>query len=348
MKGVASLVDVGMFTMAGMACVAKTKGHALPTVSANIDLTTEMAGHVTVNGTALTVTQAQLAREADVSGSPVYVYSFSGTAGTKTYTIRLKHVSLDSTDATYRGKISVQVGDSNPSAKSGNCGPSTATGGQDAVSMAYEKASSTSATILLKSANFCGSDADPFVSATDYYVDLTKEYTTTTVEKGWGNNANYFIAAFNPETYAGQYSYAWQAGKGDSHTRTFNTILSGSSATTLSGSSFFGFGPKVQAGAGAISGMICAWTGPDQNHTPVSEVQRQDITMTSGVFTPTASFTTYDPVAACNTNSAMIMTWTTSSGASPRDASATTKNLVPLSEVTTTFGASPAAPTEVD
>lgn len=347
--GVASLVDVGMFTMAGMACVAQLRGYALPAVAASLDLTADMASRVTINATALTITAASIARDADVGGNAVYIHSFTGTAGTKTYTIRLKHVALDATNSTYRGKVSVQVGDSNPSAKTGNCSPSTATGGQDAVSVAYEKGSSTSAKMLLKSANFCGYDADPYISGSDFSVDLTKTYATSSQEKGWGNNGNYFLASFDPSSYAGQYSYAWQAGAGDSHTRTFNVVLSGASSSALSGSAFFGYGPQAQSGPGAISGMICAWTGPDASHTPINKVQRQDLAMASGKFTASSSLTTYDPVdTACETSTAMIMTWTTSSGASPRDASATTNNLAPLADVASVFGSLPTVPTEVD
>lgn len=349
LKGVASYADLAVFMMSGMACAANKAGSKLPAASANLDITTNMAGNLTINGSSATVTSAVIHRDADASGTRVYRYVLTATQGTKTYTLRTKHISLDATDTTFRGKISVKVGDSDPASKTGNCSPSTATGSQQALSMSYEKTSATAAKYLVKSAEFCGHDADPFVSGSDYSVDLTKVHTTTTVEKGWGNNANYFLAEFDPSTYTGKFYYAWQAGKGDSHTRTFNLVLAGSS-TAVTGSAFFGFGPTMQAGPGGITGMICAWTGPDQSHTPIAFVQRQDIGVTAPatMFTASSSNVTYDPVnTACETSTAMIMTWTGGT-TSPRDASTTTTNLVAVSQVSTAMGSTPANPTEVD
>lgn len=348
LKGVASYADLAVFMMSGMACVANKAGSELPAASANLDITTNMTGNLTINGSSATVSSAVIYRDADVSGAPVYRYVLTATQGTKTYTLRTKHMSLDATDATYRGKISVKVGDSDPASKTGNCGPSTATGSQQALSMSYEKTSASAAKYLVKSAEFCGHDADPFVSGSDFSVDLTKVYTTTTVEKGWGNNANYFLAEFDPSTYTGKFYYAWQAGKGDSHTRTFNLVLAGSS-TAVTGSAFFGFGPTMQVGPGGITGMICAWTGPDQSHTPIAFVQRQDVAVTAPatMFTASSSNVTYDPVnTSCETSAAMIMTW--AGGASTRDASTTTNNLVAVSQVSTAMGTTPTNPTEVD
>lgn len=294
-----------------------------------------------------TVTSAVVYRDADVGGTRVYRYTLSATQGTKTYTLRTKHNPQDATDSTYRGKISVKVGDT--SVKTGNCTPSTATGSQQALSMAYEKTSATAAKYLVKSAEFCGFDADPFVSGTNFSVDFTKTWAASTREKGWGNNANYFLAAFDPSKFTGQFYYAWQAGLGDSHTRTLNLVLSGTS-TVVTGNAFFGYGPTIQSAPGGIDGMICAWTGPGSSHATVSYAQRQNISVTAPatMFSATASYINYDPVtsATCDTATAMIMTW--NAGAASRDASTAVSNLVPLAEVGTAMGTTPTAPTEVD
>ena len=105
----------------------------------------------------------------------------------------------------------------------------------------------------------------------------------------------------------------------------------------------------MQVGPGGITGMICAWTGPGSLHNPVAFVQRQNITVTAPatMFTTSLSKVTYDPVNSCATSTAMIMTWTGGTS-SPRDASTTTNDLVPVSEVATAMGATPGPPTEVD
>lgn len=350
LKGVASYADLAIFMMSGMACAANKNGTPLPAASGNVDLTAIMASNVNINGSPATVSSAVVYRDADVGGTRVYRYTLTATQGTKTYTLRTKHNPQDATDSTFRGKISVKVGDSDPASKTGNCAGSTATGSQQALSMAYEKTSATAATYLVKSAEFCGHDADPFVSGTDFSVNLAKEYAITTMEKGWGNNANYFLAAFDPSKFTGQFYYAWQAGKGDSHSRTLNLVLSGT-ATAVTGSAFFGYGPKMQVAPGGISGMICAWTGPDSHHNPIAFVQRQNIGVTAPatMFTPSASYITYDPVntpADCEAGAGTVTTW--SGPSSPRDTGATTRNLVAISEVGTAMGSTPTNPTEVD
>lgn len=346
LKGVASYADLAVFMMSGMACVANKAGSTLPAAAANLDITSNMSGKLTINGTAATVSSAIIYRDADVGGNPVYRYTLTATQGTKTFTLRTKHVSLDATDSTYRGKVSVKVGDATGTNAGMNCGPSSATGSQEALSMSYEKSSTTAAKYLVKSARFCGDDADPFVSGTNFSVDLTKVLNPPSVQKGWADNANYFLADFDPSNFTGKFYYAWQAGKGDSHTRTFNLALSGTT-TAVTGSAFFGFGPTMIAGPGGITGMICAWTGPDQTHTPVAFVQRQDISVTAPAtqFTATTSNVTYDPVASCEAGAGMTMTWGTSS---TRLSGSTTNNLVAVSQVSSVMGTTPTDPTEVD
>ena len=325
MKGVISYVDTAQFIGAGMACVANKAGDALPsTEGSTLDLTAAMAGIVTINSTAVTVSAASISREAnDSSGNSVYVTSLIGTAGTKTYSIRIKHVPTAVDDSTNKGKISVTVSDSGT--------PST-----DGVSLQYEKSSSSVGKFLLKKTNFSSAGASPFVSGSDYTVDFSKP---------WAGNADYFLAQVDPSKYTGTFSYAWQAGNGDSNTRVFNAVLSEASGV-VTGSAFFGFGPTVQTGAGSIDGMICAWTGPDQTHTPVTRVQRQNMTLTSGKFALTGtSYTVFDPVAACDAVGTMSMSWGTSS---TRLVSATTENLVPVAEVATAIGTLPTAPPNVD
>jgi hypothetical protein len=331
MKGVISFVDAAQFIGASIACVANKNGDSLPsTASTSLNVTSSMAGIVTINSTALTVTSAIIARDADDSfGNPVYITTLSGTAGTKTFDIRIKHVSTAADDSTNKGKISVKIVNSS--------GP----GSTDGASLEYEKASSTSGKLLLKKINFTGTSGDPFVSPSNYSVDYGK---------AWNNNADYLLAAIDPSKFTGTYAYAWQAGNGDSHTRTFNAILS-ESGGTVTGSTFFGYGPTMQTGPGSITGMICAWTGPDQNHTPVSKVQRENIALVSGTFVVSGTTNiTFDPVADCEANTSgttMVMGWNNTGVSETRSVSNTTENLSLLSEVAAALTL-PTAPTNVD
>ncbi|OFZ28800.1 MAG: hypothetical protein A2622_06880 [Bdellovibrionales bacterium RIFCSPHIGHO2_01_FULL_40_29] len=327
MKGAVSLVDMGQYVSAGMGCVASKGGFALPGEGASIDIAASMSGMVTVNMAPVTVSAATIGREAnDTSGNPVYVTSLVGTAGTKTFTIRLKHVPTAVDDSTNKGKISVTVSDSGA--------------GTDGASLEYEKLTASTGKLLLKTTNANTPGFDPFISSTNKSIDFNK---------AWNNNGNQLIADVNLTDKTGKFAYAWQAGQGDTHSRAFNLIVTESSGV-VSGTGFFGYGPQMQSGAGAIDGIICAWTGPDQNHTIFPNVQRQNLTKTAGVFEVSGtSYTVYDPVHAdCEAEAPMTMNWTTTSGASPRTAASTTNNLVPVAEVTSVMGTLPTLPTNVD
>lgn len=105
----------------------------------------------------------------------------------------------------------------------------------------------------------------------------------------------------------------------------------------------------MQTGPGAISGMICAWTGPDVSgsKTVQSKVQRQNLTLSSGKFIVSGtSQTVFDPVVDCEASGSMSMSW--NSGASTRSVNSTTENLAGISEVATVIGSLPSAPSNVD
>lgn len=323
MKGAASLVDLGQYITAGLGCIAKKNSLSLPAVGASLDLAEKAEGLIKVDATDMTVTTATLSREAnDADGNSVYVTTLSGTAGAKTFSIRLKHVPTASDDSTNKGKVSVKLVE----------GSTT-----KAASLEYEKTSATVGKMLLKKVDYNSAPVDPYFSSSDLTVDFSKS---------WNGNANYLLAEFDPSSYVGTFAYAWQAGNADSHTRVFNAKIS-ASGSDVTGSAFFGFGPKMQEGPGSISGMICAWTGPDVSgsKTVQSKVQRQDMTLSSGKFVLSGtSKTVFDPVVSCEA-STLQMSWGTSS---TRNASATTENLAPLTELSTAIGTLPTAPDNVD
>lgn len=343
MKGVASQLDAAFFSVAAMMCAAKNAGQAVPAnPGESIEVTTAVNGKITLNGQPTTVTSAKLAREANSGGKPVYVSSITATFGSKTATIRLKHIPAGVQDeTTFTGKVSVSLADSTrESGFDGNCTGSSS-GMVDAVSIVYEKNAAGNMKYALKSANFCGSSANPFVSATNYSVDLTKTYSSN--NGGWGNNANVLLADYTPSTGVGTYQYAWQAGRNDSHSRVLNVKISDSTNAVA----YFGFGPAASAtsSVGSISTMICNWAGPNSSHTGVSKVQKQVMSRASTMFTPTTSSITYDPVNSCESSSNSFTI--TASGHSAVTADTTTTNLVNLTDWSATIS-NVTAPAEVD
>lgn len=342
MKGVASQVDAAFFAVASLMCTARNANLSLPAnAGESLDVTPSLSGKVTINGQAATVTAATLARDTDSNGKPVYVSTIRATFGSKSAFIRLKHIPAGLQDeSTFTGKVSISLSDTvRESGFDGNCSGSS--GGQvDAASILYEKTLAGNLKYSLKSGNFCGSAADPFVSATNYSVNLPKTYAAN--NGGWGNNANILLADFVPSTGVGTYQYAWQAGRNDSHTRVLNVKISDATNAVA----YFGFGPAASTTSpGPISTMICNWAGPGNNHSGQAKVQKQVMTRGATFFTATTSNITYDPVNACESSSG---TFTYNKvGQSAVNASSTTSNLVNLTDWSSTI-TNVTAPTDVD
>lgn len=345
MKGVVSYVDLGLFTMASVNCVLKSESKSLPAAGASVDLTTSMSGKVTINGSAATVTNASISRSAtDSDGMPVYTTSITATQSSNlTYNLRLKHIPLDSSNDTYKGKISIDVANTTGT-RDGNCQNSGTPGTMEAASVSYEKSSTSNVKILLKSAGFCTATADPYVSSTDKTVDLTKVSSVSVV--GWGGNANYVLAEYDPTVGTGTFYYAWQAGKGDSNARIFDSIITGSEGSRT-GTSYFGFGAAITSPsfAGKIDRMICNWAGPSNNHTGVSKVQKQIFSESGGMFTPTSSLIVYDPTNSCSSSS---NTFSMTVNGTTITADNTTTDLANFSDVATVITSDPVSPTNVD
>lgn len=178
--------------------------------------------------------------------------------------------------------------------------------------MIYTRAdSSSNVKIMLNQGTFCGTDYVPLdtndnVSVCDF-ASSSAVSSATDSGNGWGGNWNYLNFDFDPTTQIGNYAYSWQAGKGDSNTRTFNVKLT--SATD--GIGYFGFGPFAgdatggsctarNADIGKITKMICNWAGPGNSHTGISAVQKQVISKASGVWTKTSEKILYNPVNDCS------------------------------------------------
>jgi hypothetical protein len=117
-------------------------------------------------------------------------------------------------------------------------------------------------------------------------LDTTK--TTSNDSKGWhqeGGGFKRFAASFNPDTGAGNYLFAWQAGIGDPNSRMFavnSDYNSSSEARTLK--AFFGFAPNMAATSNQnqLGELICNWAGPGNDKTVGhNRFQSQFLSLTS-------------------------------------------------------------------
>jgi hypothetical protein len=145
--------------------------------------------------------------------------------------------------------------------------------------MRYNKSSSTQLDFSAREAPYCITASSDLVTdfASWVSVDSNKELdntkTTNTDSKGWhqdGGGFKRFAASFNPDTGAGNYLFAWQAGIGDPNSRMFavnSAYNSSSEARTLK--AFFGFAPNMAATSNQsqLGELICNWAGPGNNKT---------------------------------------------------------------------------------
>ena len=160
--------------------------------------------------------------------------------------------------------------------------------------MRYNKSSSTQLDFSAREAPYCIAASSDLVTdfASWVSVDSNKELdntkTTSTDSKGWhqeGGGFKRFAASFNPDTGAGNYLFAWQAGIGDPNSRMFavnSDYNSSSEARTLK--AFFGFAPNMAATSNQsqLGELICNWAGPGNNKTVGhNKFQSQLLSLTS-------------------------------------------------------------------
>ena len=146
----------------------------------------------------------------------------------------------------------------------------------------YYKRSSSGVVVNSREGGYCGTgtvgatDVDTGVDSTGTYqlLDPSVVYDAMSSPLGWADNFSILAGKFDPATMQGDYVYTWQAGKGDSHSRTFQMHVNADAAT---GDAYFGFGKTVGTTDGEIDGMICNWAGPGNNHDPLPYAQHQPI-----------------------------------------------------------------------
>ncbi len=349
-------VDLAMGITAMMVCAAKNDGLKKPAVDgAALDVTASVAKtKVKEKRGGMVITSATLKRSTVVStGKKKYTSkitgSFSytlddGTTDNQSFAIKFQHVpDTDSTDSVKAGEGLVQMWQEQDGTDQ-NCG----TEGFDVVtSVAYKNTSDNLSFRAVKARFYDNMTKDDYFNSSDgEVVGISAQESST--GSGWCADLNVVRANIDKDGF-GKVGYAWQAGKGDGFTRTFN-IKTDNSSGTLTGNAYFGFNPHPDNSTGTlkyrttnIDRMICNWAGPGQdiNRAGVSKVQRQQLSYdsTNNVWKSTSDNITFAPTNDCDfDNSSYGSTTFGGSGAS------ITNNLESISNYTTNFGSQPTKP----
>jgi hypothetical protein len=286
-NAISAKVDSALFLVASISCLFNTDSSlSLPNEGDTTDITSTLATTLASDNPSITLTSATLSREADIDANPNYLYSITFTSGSTTANIFLRYNPTNSDGTTYKGKLWASYDGGIP-----------VPGGADsfAFSLLFEKSASDLNYKMLSMNYADASVADPFDASKD--VDVTSS---------WLKNFTQTIASLTPSTGLGAFSYAWQAGNGDSHARIFNFYSSAASGSTL-GYGFFGYGDDFDEGSGTLSDntidtFICNWAGPANDHTGLTgKAQKQVMELNAGgIFVPTNSFISYAPVNDCD------------------------------------------------
>lgn len=177
-------------------------------------------------------------------------------------------------------------------------------------SLHYAQSSATSILLQYRETQFCGTDINGIqtpVNSDEISGNIVSSTTSSELIEDWDNSFTIFTADFNPTDLSGSYSYAWQAGYNDSHSRILNIAID----ENQNAEAYFGFGSRVQNTDfdGSLLGFICNWSGPGNDHTPMDYLQHQSLTLNlvSGDFVlngDDASHITYAPTNSCLYDSA--------------------------------------------
>lgn len=182
----------------------------------------------------------------------------------------------------------------------------------------YDK-NGTALDVGARSANYCGA---PAPSSTSYIDDIATLDGNGMLDlsvklsggsnrsgiKGWRGNASRFGATMDTSTQAGDFTYLWQAGNMDDHSRAFAVHSAYNSSTeTRTLDAYYAYAQAIDVTNGDLQGMICNWAGPGNSHTPQNLYQYQQATLTSSasIWSRTGSQITYAPTVSCSSSGTM-------------------------------------------
>ena len=308
MDPVKKRINATMIFGARMRALARA-GSGMPAAGASVDLTTSVNTFfqsLVPNGVTGSVTSAGISNAAGVYTYTVVAQGTS-TVGAITLTKKIVlKVVHDGTSETFSGTATYATYDSHQSGTPPQANSCTPKGGAansgtriEAGTLRYVKASSTEMRLSAREALYClnGSDSAMTSTFSDYLsltsngeLDPTKDENTTNNSKGWiqaGTGFKRLAADYNPETGAGNYKFAWQAGVNDRYSRMFAMNIAYNSTTEArTGHAFFGFSgamnpPTTDTAPTALKGMICNWAGPGSTQVVSDAFQYQRIVLSA-------------------------------------------------------------------
>ena len=342
-------VDLAMGITAMMICAAKNDGLSRPSVDGgSLDVTASVAKTKISGKRGMTVSSATLKRStvastgkikytSKLTGSFTYTDN-SGTSSTQGFAIKFQHVpETDSKDSTKAGEGLIQMWQEGISETDQNCGGTTL----DIVTSVAYKNTSDNVSFRAVKAKFSDN-----MTKTEFFGSSGEVVGTSITDNasgGWCADFNVVRANIDSNGF-GKIGYAWQAGKSDGYTRTFNIKTVSNSSDNQTGDAYFGFNPHPDNGSYRstnIDRMICNWAGPGNSKTGVAKVQRQQLSYdsTANVWKSIQDNITFAPTNTCDfDNSSYSTTTFDGSGAS------ITNNLESISNFTTNFGSQPTKP----
>jgi len=346
MDKVGRKVDLAMGITAMMICAAKNDGLTKPTVDGDaLDVTASVAKTKISSGKrgGMTVSSATLKRSKVASTGKIKYTSklegsFTYNSTQQKFKIKFQHVpDTDSTSSGATGEGLVQMWQDGVSATDGNCGSDP----YDVVTSVAYKNTSDNLSFRAVKAKFANSmTKNEFFDSTGEVVGTSSADNSSA---GWCADFNVVRANIDKNGF-GKVGYAWQAGKSDGYTRTFNIKTVYNSADNQTGNAFFGFNPHPDNGSYRstnIDRMICNWAGPGNSKTGVAKIQRQKLShdSTANVWKSIQDNITFAPTNSCDfDNSSYSTTTFGGSGAS------ITSNLESISNYLCKYGSQPTKP----
>jgi hypothetical protein len=345
MDKVGRKVDLAMGITAMMICAAKNAGLTKPTVDGDALNVTASVVKTKVSGkrggrtvSSATLKRSKVASTGKIKYTSKLEGSFTYNSTQQKFKIKFQHVpDTDSTSSGATGEGLVQMWQDGVSATDGNCGSDP----YDVVTSVAYKNTSDNLSFRAVKAKFANSmTKNEFFDSTGEVVGTSSADNSSA---GWCADFNVVRANIDKNGF-GKVGYAWQAGKSDGYTRTFNIKTVYNSADNQTGNAFFGFNPHPDNGSYRstnIDRMICNWAGPGNSKTGVAKIQRQKLSYdsTANVWKSIQDNITFAPTNSCDfDNSSYSTTTFGGSGAS------ITSNLESISNYESKYGSQPTKP----
>lgn len=309
MSGVGSQARVALLMLAEArreAALADADGSLDP--GDDLDLTTQFAALALAD---VTVTAASVRSVASASYDAVFHYTLDLQV-TQDGVARQLMIELDHADSgdNYVGRLRItQERDIAELATGNACDMATdPSHGFWITDLMYDRESEDQMSVQARSGAFCGnSPSVEAVTLGDLELDLltSQPINGAGVETNWAGNYHLFVGDFDPGSLAGEYTYAWQAGSGDSNSRVLAVELTGEASAglaDLTGTSFYGYGAAMDSFGGSIDGFYCDWLAHSGSRAMSESAQRQVLAFDSllNQFAAAESNIEYAPTSTCN------------------------------------------------